>query len=398
MQPIHHSFNKNAFLRRNIALAVAVPTILPVLLSSGCRRPPEPVKPQPTPKPVTVSEADIQKHKPNEAGAIMVIMYHRFRADERSNDLNRTPDEFRKDLETLHAQGYYPVNARNLVYNKMDVPIGKTPVVITFDDSLPTQFRIVSGSDGEPHIDPDSAVGIMETFSKKNPDWPMRATFFVLPKEGRNSEPFGQAEYVSDKFAYLIKNGYEVANHTSTHTSIRGMPVSKLQWELGTAVKDIKAIAPEATMDTLALPYGKYPRDKAAQAALRKGGSGDMQYMNKAVFLAAWRPILSPVTKNDKKISSGGEFGLYDPAKLERVTPDSRNAKAPGTLEYWLAYFKKNPSLKYVSDGNAEICVVPPSHKDMVNLDRLKVDGQRLQVYGATAPKGKSTAGGLSVE
>nr|AUN36272.1 polysaccharide deacetylase [uncultured bacterium] len=122
----------------------------------------------------------------------MVIMYHRILPDEKDNDLNRRPETFRKDLETLRAKNYYPVNAIDLAENKMDVPAGKTPVVITFDDALPSQFRVVD-KNGESKIDPNCAVGIMENFSKKFPDWPMRATFFVCPRKAATPSPSDKA-------------------------------------------------------------------------------------------------------------------------------------------------------------------------------------------------------------
>lgn len=369
---------------------------LPVLLA-GCHKaaapPPAPVKKTPP----HISDADLSKVKPNEAGAMLVIMYHRIRDGEPSGELNRPPAEFRKDLETLEKRGYYPVNAGDIVDNKLDVPLGKTPVAITFDDSLPTQFKLVSGKDGQQHIDPNCAVGIMESFSKAHPNWPTRATFFVLPKEGTNGDPFGQADSVGDKFTYLAEHGYEVANHTSTHSSMRGMKADKIQWELATAHKDILQLAPDAKLEIMALPYGKLPRDKAAQAALMQGASGGTSYQHKAVFLAAWRPILSPVTLNDKKFNEAGQLCPFNPTRLERVKPDAKHADQPGTLEYWLAWFDKNPSARYVSDGNAKVCAVPASRQSSVDAARVEMAGQILQVYGG-AKRGKNGKGGLSVE
>ena len=378
-----------------------IPAALPLLILSGCKKD-EPVAqaPQPTPTPNRVSQSDIDKYKPNEAGAIMVVMYHRILASEADADLNRQPDTFRRDLEQLRAKGYYPVNALEMVTNAMKVPAGKTPVVLTFDDALVSQFHIIQGSDGKPHIDPDCAVGIMESFSKKYPDWPTKGTFFVLPKEGRNGEPFGQVESVGDKFAYLSQHGYEIANHTSTHSNLRGFDAAKLQWELATAHKDIKQLAPNAEMRTLALPYGKLPRDKAVRKYLQSGKDGDSSYQHKAVFLAAWRPILSPVTRADKKWTQGGQFAMFDRYELERVKPDTKQAKQPGTLEYWMAFFDRDKGARYVSDGNDNIVTVPITMKDAVEESRIRAQGKTLQVYGGSADGQNSgnKSGSLSVE
>ncbi len=379
-----------------------VPLIaLPLLFVSGCKKEaPVAQAPKPTPTPDRVSQSDIEKFKPNEAGAIMTVMYHRVEAKEADADLNRQPDTFRRDLEQLHAKGYYPVTALEMVTNDMKVPAGKTPVVLTFDDALPSQFNIIQGSDGKPHIDPNCAVGIMESFNKKYPDWPTKATFFVLPKEGSNGEPFGQAESVADKFAYLASKGYEIANHTSTHSNLRSFDGKKLQWELATANKDIKQISPDATMKTFALPYGKLPRDKEARKYLQSGKEGDISYLHKAVFLAAWRPNLSPVTRADKKWTQGGQFAVFDRYELERVKPDTKQAKQPGTLEYWMAFFDRDKSARYISDGNDHIVTVPINMKDAVEESRIRAQGKTLQVYGGSADgqNNGNKGGSLSVE
>jgi peptidoglycan/xylan/chitin deacetylase (PgdA/CDA1 family) len=389
---LHHTTGV-LIMRRILVLSLAV---LPLLLG-GCRKKATvseaPAKPKGPPQ---VSAAVLEKVRPNEAGAIMVIMYHRILATEKENDLNRRPDSFRKDLETLHAKNYYPVNASDLVNNTMDVPAGKTPVVLTFDDALPTQFKVLDKG-GKPTIDPNCAVGIMETFSKKNPDWPQRATFFVLPKEGRNAEPFGQAEFIADKFDYLVGHGYEIANHTSTHASLRGLSTDKIQWELATAFKDIKAINDKAGMQVLALPYGQLPRDDAARKALISGTSSGTSYANKGVFLAAWRPVLSPLTKNDKKWTQEGSLCAFDPYRLERVKPDTRQPNAPGTLEYWLKFFVKTPNLRYISDGDLKVAAIPASYKPMIDETRAKAQGKVLQFYGAGGKGGKGSGGSLSV-
>ena len=216
-----------------------------------------PIKPKPLPE---ITEIDLKSYKPNESGAVMILMYHRFNPKESNNPLNRTPDQFRKDLDDLYERDYRPATVAEFVENRMDVPAGKTPVVLTFDDALPTQFKVVTGTDGQPHIDPDCAIGMLEKFNKAHPDWPVKGTFFVLPREGRGGDPFGQSDSVAEKFDYLLKHGCEIANHTSTHPQMNHLSPEKIQWEIGTAVKDIKAINPGATMTSLALPYGLLPK------------------------------------------------------------------------------------------------------------------------------------------
>jgi peptidoglycan/xylan/chitin deacetylase (PgdA/CDA1 family) len=370
-------------------------------LAAGCHKKPsesdniEPIKPKAPPQ---VSEVDLKAYKPNEAGAVMVLMYHRFRPEkeEKNNPLNRTPDTFRQDLEDLYKRKYYPVTASEFAENKMDVPAGKTPIVLTFDDSLPTQFKLTLGKDGGQHIDPDCAVGIMETFSKAHKDWPTKGTFFVLPHEGRNGDPFGDAESAAQKFDYLEKHGYEIANHTSTHPSMRHMSSDKIRWELATAVKDIRQVDKDAPMQILALPYGQIP-GKAAQKDLISGESGGTKYENKAIFLAAWRPILSPVTIPSKKFAENGSLAVFNRYRLERITPDP-NPKAGQTFEYWLKYFDEHPGQRYVSDGNLQVVAVPKSLQNMVDPKKVKAQGKVAQFYSFGGGKGGGAGSPLSVE
>lgn len=366
---------------------------------TGCRKSADPLPaaqaPPPKPKP-QLAEVLLKSHRPNEAGAIMILMYHRVRATEPDNNLNRRPETFRKDLQTLYEKGYRPVTVSELVDNRMDVPAGKTPVVITFDDALPSQFRVVPGSDGTPKIDPDCAVGIMETFSKTHPDWKTKATFFVLPKEGRNGEPFGQPESVADKFAYLVNKGYEIANHTSTHSSLKRMKPDKIQWEIATAIKDIQAVNPKAEMSTLALPYGLGPA-KEHLPYLVQGEDGGRRYTNKAVLTAAWRPVLSPITAAPTgKKKGGSRFARFTPEWLERITPDAAHPNTAGTFEYWLKEFDDNPGLRYISDGDPNICAVPKSAAGLVDRARAQKQGKTVQVYDLSA-SATGGAGELSV-
>lgn len=368
-----------------------------ILALAGCHQTPAPklaAPPKPA-GPARLSDAELKSYHANEAGAVMIVMYHHFDAHRPDSDLNRRPDTFRKDLEAFYKRGYRPVTLSEFLSGRMDVPGGKTPIVLTFDDASPTQFKVITGSDGKPSIDPDCAVGILETFHKTHPDWPTKGTFFVLPKEGRNQDPFGQADSVADKFAYLLKNGYEIQNHTSTHSSLRNMSAERVQWELATAVRDARAINPGAQMDILALPYGQVPR-KDARKYLLAGAEGGTQYRNIAIIMAAWRPVLSPITKDSRRITDGGSLCPFNPYNIERITPDGGKAARVGTLEYWIKFFDEHPNLRYYSDGSPTIAAVPRAYQNWVDPARVRKCGLVLQIY----PQGGATSaseGNLSV-
>ena len=66
----------------------------------------------------------------NEAGSVMVLEYHRVGGDPGfAPDWTMSSEEFREQLEYLYTNDYYPINLRDLVENRIDVPAGKTPVV-----------------------------------------------------------------------------------------------------------------------------------------------------------------------------------------------------------------------------------------------------------------------------
>ena len=75
----------------------------------------------------------------NELGRVMILEYHKI--DYPEERWTRTPENFRRDLEALYARGYRLQSLNDLLDGKITVGAGFTPVVLTFDDSSPGQFR-----------------------------------------------------------------------------------------------------------------------------------------------------------------------------------------------------------------------------------------------------------------
>ena len=92
-----------------------------------------------------------QSLPPNELGRIMILEYHKI--DYPEERWTRTPENFRRDLETLHAHGYRPLALNDLLDGRIASPPGTTPVILTFDDSSPGQFRYLNHN-GALEIDP----------------------------------------------------------------------------------------------------------------------------------------------------------------------------------------------------------------------------------------------------
>jgi len=162
--------------------------------------------------------APAQTLAPNELGRVMILEYHKI--DYPEERWTRTPENFRRDLETLYTRGYRLLALNDLLDGRINVPAGTTPVVLTFDDSSPGQFRYVA-RDGQLEIDPKSGIGVLEAFIRERPDFGRAATFYVLPGASRPNKLFNQDEYAGKKLQFLVAHGYEIGNHTLWHANLR---------------------------------------------------------------------------------------------------------------------------------------------------------------------------------
>jgi hypothetical protein len=263
----------------------------------------------------------------------------------------------------FYENGFYPMNMRDVLSPKMDVPAGKIPIVITFDDGRGSQFRY--RKDGT--IDPNCAVGILDSFHQKyGEDFPQRAVFYLMPKSKYNPTPFWQPGSEKKKLAYLVAEGYEVANHSTSHRALSKLSGEQLEWEMKTCVGDIKKLAPDATMDTLALPYGIYPQKKYMPILMK---------YNKCVLMAWGDANYSPIDKR------------YDIQAIQRIGSE------PGNIERWIKALVRDKKAygaalrPYVSDGNPDTVTVPDSQMKYVNQARL--EGAELITYAEPKPAPK---------
>lgn len=373
-------FAPNRF-RSPLARFAFVPIVTALLAPSGCqflKRSQSAPQTAPTPKPTPAGpkppQIDFAAVRPNELGLIPVIMYHEIRGTVNSvPKLTRSVASFQEDLEVLHKAGFYPVNMGDVVENNIQVPPGKSPVVLTFDDARGSQFQLLETANSL-QVDPQSAVGVMEAFHKKHGDeWPLRGTFFVLPKSKATLDAFGQTGLGDQKMQYLVDKGFEIGNHSTYHKSMRPMNPAQIQEELGYANNKILEGAPKAQVRVFALPMGKYPRDKNAVQYLLKGEYQGKPYNYKAVMLAAWRPVPSPASKE------------YNPLKLERIdSVDGTNG-----IRDWVRKLTTSSSgyERYISDGDPNVVSYPKDKQSAVNVAKLKAQNKLAYAY---APFGGS--------
>ncbi len=302
-----------------------------------------------------LSDSELDRLKVNELGAIMILVYHRI-GEEGSQ--SRTPENFLSDLEYLYEQGYRCISLRDLLANHIAVEPGYTPVVITFDESDPSQFRYVE-EDGQLRIDPRCAVGIMEDFSAAHPDFNMTATFFVLP------QLFGQEEYAGAKLKYLVERGYDIGSHTLKHVPLGGMSSERVLEELAGSIKLVKEYLPDYEPFAVALPEGSRPDDITL---LSYGEYEGVRVAFAAALLEGSNPATAPCDRN------------FDPLKLPRVPAlDPSLDTTDSGLYAWLRYFMENPERRYVSDGDPFTVSIPKHMEERVDRERL--GGRRLRLY-----------------
>ena len=180
----------------------------------------------------------------------------------------RTPENFRSDLEWLYHNGYYPQNLKDALTGFKELPANKKPVVLTFDDSSAGQFRYLQGG----KIDPDCAVGMLLAFHEKYPnDWPLRGTFFVLVETSSpDRNLFGQPEHAVRKIRRLAEWGMEIGSHTYSHDRFDRLDALGQRKTLGRSVKKLKELSGQEIV-SLALPLGIYPKDMSVLSGEYQG-------------------------------------------------------------------------------------------------------------------------------
>ena len=277
-------------------------------------------------------------YTPNRLGQVPVLQYHLIGYPE--DRWQRTPENFRADLERLLAEGYYPVNLRDLASGDLSmVPAGKRAVVLTFDDSSIGQFRVapervaVVGETVDLHnsIDPDSAVGILQAFHEEHPaDWPLRATFFVLQDVDVSERVlFGQPEYAQQKLQMLIDWGMEVGSHTISHANLAESSAEVVQWQLGQSKFALEAMLPGYEITSLSVPFGLYPVD---ETLLAHGVYQERDYNYQAVVAVSGGLAPSPYDP------------AFDPYHIPRIQVFETE------LDYWLKIANRS-GVAFVSPG-----------------------------------------------
>lgn len=303
---------------------------------------PAPPSPSPSPEPEPVDPASVEA---DELGAVPVLMYHQLLPDPKSV-YDRTPEDFRAELERLARDDYVPVTARELTSGRIDIPAGTHPVVLTFDDSTVSQFALDAA--GKPKA--GTAVAVLRDVAERHPRFRPVATFFV--NGGPFAEPGGRKT-----LRWLHAHDFEVGNHTLNHTRLGAVGAAQVQRAIAEGQTAIEKAVPDAPVDSLALPHGSMPDDERLAA---RGSSGGVDYHNKGVYLVGANPAPSPFAAG------------FDPGAIPRIRsqgPSGPDAKWASTA--WLNKLEDGTVARYTSDGDPERISFPEEKKpDLADAHR----------------------------
>ena len=251
---------------------------------------------------------------PNKMGRIPVLMYHLI--GDHESPWGRERGNFRHDLELLYDRGYRPVNMVDVLDKKIDLPAGLSPVVITFDDASPSQFRYIE-RDGKLLIDSTSGVGIWLDFGKTHPGWGNKAVFCMLPAASAGHAFFGDGRIEGQKKAWrflkvrqLAEMGFELCDHTLWHAQLNKYSDAVVQEQIARGALAIDSAVPGYRIRSFALPLGAWPKNKA----LAKSGSWTdpktgriVRYDFDAIFEVWGSPVPSPYSP------------AFNPLSIQRV-------------------------------------------------------------------------------
>ncbi|TMR98167.1 polysaccharide deacetylase family protein [Nonomuraea basaltis] len=282
----------------------------------------------------------------NELGLVPVMMYHRIVTKPLAS-IDRTPDQLRKELERLAERGYVPITAREFATGDIQVPAGKFPVVLTFDDGHPSHFAL--GVDGNPV--PGTAVAVIQEVAGKYPSFRPVATFWI------NKEPFGLRDHASQATAvrWLVDHGHEVANHTWGHRNLRALKRKKVHEQIVRLERLLEKLGVPSSR-TMALPYGTLPRGKKAA---RTGSWDGTRYDFAGVFLAGAEPSVSPYAKN------------FDRGAIQRIQSNGKRGECrTWCSQHWLEWLDRHPGERYVSDGDPARISIPEELRGNIGAKR----------------------------
>lgn len=201
----------------------------------------------------------------------------------------------------------------------MQLAPGASPIIFTFDDSSVSQFRMLDNGE----IDPNCAVGIWLEFAKQHPDFPLIATFYIMPDVF-----FGQPKFIEKKVALLKEWGCEVGNHTVTHRNLSKLSEEEVKKELAGPIDFGEKHG--MRVDTIALPLGIFPKNRELVKQFSYNGKS---YRMRAALLVGAHPAPAPGSPQ------------FNPFRLPRI----QAVEGEYGITYWLDRIQRGEVKPYVA-------------------------------------------------
>lgn len=312
---------------------------------------------------VSLGKIDIEKlaiDQVDELGKVPIMMYHGIEnimnSDTKYTGGNvdkdgytRTAEAFRNDLEKFYQKGYRMIKLSDYIDGKIDVEYGYSPLILTFDDGNANNIKVTGrDSDGNIIIDGNSAVGIMEEYKKKYPDYNVTAIFFIT------DALFNQPEYNEEILHWLVDNGYEVGNHTKGHNNFSKIDTVKTQEVVGYMYNKLESILEDKYERIVALPFGSpYNLEHENYPYIINGEYEGKKYNTVAALRVGWEPEVSPFNKD------------FDKTFLKRCRAYD-NGGVEFDIEMILKMLDKS---RYISDGNIDTIVTKNTKENLINKD-----------------------------
>ena len=303
-----------------------------------------------------------KEKKVNELGKVPIMMYHgivntttnKYTGGNVDKDgYNRTSSAFAKDLEMYYEKGYRMIRLEDYINGVIDVELGYSPIVLTFDDGNENNFKVTKkNEDGTLEFDPNSAIGVLEAFKKKHSDAKATATFFL------NGGLCNQPQYNEDIVKWLVNNGYDVGNHTISHVDFTKIGNDKTKEEVGKMYQKLDSIVPDKYVHIIALPFGSpYKKSHSNYPLIIEGEYNGYKYHTDAGLRVGWEPEVSPFNKD------------FDTSFLKRVRAYDNNGKE-FDISMTFSMLEKN---KFISDGNKKLLTIPKSEESKLKENDLKL-------------------------
>ena len=303
-----------------------------------------------------------KENKVNELGNVPIMTYHgivnttdnKYTGGNVDKDgYNRTSKAFLEDLEMYYSKGYRMIRLKDYIDGNIDVELGKSPIILTFDDGNENNFKVIKKeSDGTLVFDENSAIGVLEKIKKKYPDMNVTATFFL------NGGLCNQKEYNEDIMKWLIDHGYDIGNHTISHVDFTKIGIDKTKYEVGALYQKLENVIPDKYVNIVALPFGSpYKKTHSNYEYILNGEYDGFEYHTEAALRVGWEAEVSPFNKN------------FDKTFLKRIRAYDNNGK-----EFDIEMnFKLLEKSRFISDGNKNLITIPKSSESNLSETKIKV-------------------------